>query len=256
MFRRSPFLILCLLLGLSATAVAQQKSVLAEGRWFKLGVTQTGVYKLSAAFLSANGIAPAGSDPRLLQLRGYGGGMVPEPIATERPQDLPELSIQVTGEADGRLDATDYVLFYAEGPDALRYQETDGWFTHQKNIYSDTAYYFISLGSQPGKRQATTANLGLNHPTVTSYEAVEVYEKDEVNLISSGRRWFGEGFGMTNSLNFPLSLQELTEGKLRLRTAFMNAGRSSATFVVSLNGQSLQNIPIRAVDEGQYANKG
>ncbi len=256
MFRQLPLFTLSLLLGFSVAAIAQQNSVLAEGTWFKIGVTQTGVYKLSSTFLKSHGIVPDGSNLRHLQIRGYGGGMVPETIAAARPQDLPQLAIQVVGESDGILDAADHVLFYAQGPDALQYQQETGWFTHQKNIYSDTAYYFISLGSQDGVRQTVAANEGLNHPAITSYEAVEVYEKDEVNIISSGRRWFGEAFGYTTSLNFPLTLQDLTDGSLRLRTAFMNANKSSVTFSVALNGQQLQSIPIRAVDEGQYANKG
>ncbi|AHM62563.1 hypothetical protein D770_21570 [Flammeovirgaceae bacterium 311] len=221
-----------------------------------MGVTESGVYKVPSSFLSSNSILPAGADSRNLQIRGYGGGMVPEANSIARPQDLPQLAIQVVGEADGRLDATDYVLFYAQGPDALAYNPENGWFSHQKNIYSDTAYYFIGVGTQPGLRQTQAVNEGLSHPAINSYEAVEVYEKDEVNIISSGRRWFGDAFGLTGSRQYTTALQELTEGTVRLRTAFINTNRSAVTFMVSINGQPQQEISIRHTIDYQYAEKG
>lgn len=259
---RLPLLPFCILWCLSLSSTAQQTSALAEGRWFKVGIPQTDVYKLSAAYLKSKGIVPEGADPRHLQIRGYGGGMVPESIAADRPVDLPELAIQVAGEADGRLDAADYVLFYAQGPDALHYSKETGWFTHQKNIYADTAYYFISLGNAAGLRQAIEPSLGNQHPSITSYQALEVLEKDEVNIISSGRRWFGDAFGFTTTRNYSTQLQELSEGPLRLRTAFINAHAAKnptsadVTVEVSLNGQKVQTLAIPGSGDHQYANKG
>jgi hypothetical protein len=259
---RLSLLSLCALFCITQNGAAQENSVLAEGRWFKLGVTQSGVYKLSASFLKDKGIAPDGADPRNLQIRGYGGGMLPEPIQEPRPTDLPQLAIQLVGEADGRLDAADYVLFYAQGPDALGYTSESGGYTHQKNLYADTAYYFISLGSAAGLRQATAPNMGLNHPPISSYQAVEVWEKDEVNIITSGRRWFGDAFGYTTNRNYPTQIQELTDGTLRLKTAFINAhtaanpGKADAQLEVSLGGQTVQTINLPGSSTQQYANKG
>jgi hypothetical protein len=244
------------LLCLSPDSAAQQNSALAEGHWVKVGVTQSGVYKIPSSFLNSNSILAAGADPGNLQVRGYGGGMVPEPNATARPIDLPQLAIQIVGGEDGRLDAADYLLFYAQGPDALAFDQESGWYTHQKNIYSDTAYYFIGLGLQPGLRQAQAPNEGLNHPAITSYEAAEVYEKDEVNIISSGRRWFGDAFGLTGSRQYTTALQDLTDGQVRLRTAFINTNKNAVSFSVSLNGQPQQEVSIRHTIDYQYAEKG
>ncbi|WP_224995160.1 type IX secretion system sortase PorU [Cesiribacter sp. SM1] len=241
---------------LSPDSAAQQNSALAEGRWIRIGVTQSGVYKISSSFLSSNSILAAGADPANLQISGYGGGMVPEPNASARHQDLPQLAVQVVGGDDGRLDAADYLLFYAQGPDALTYDQESGWYNHQKNIYSDTAYYFIGMGTTPGLRQTQGANEGLSYPAITSYEAVEVYEKDEVNIISSGRRWFGDAFGLTASRQYTTALQELTEGNVRLRTAFINTNRSAVSFSVLLNNQLQQEVSIRHTIDYQYAEKG
>jgi hypothetical protein len=252
---RVPFLLFCCLC-VSPALLAQQQSILAQGSWYKLGVTESGVYKLSTAFLRQQGILPEGADPRSLQIRGWGGGMLPEPIASPRPTDLPQLAIAVPGEEKGRMDAGDYVLFYAEGPHALHYDPLSGWYSHQKNLYSDTAYYFIGLGPETGLRLEQLPNQGLQHPPINSYEGVEVVEKDEVNLIQSGRRWFGDGFGYTPSRRYTTRLQELSAGPLRLQTAFVNAHQSPVSFTVSLAGQPVQQLDIRAVDPYQYATKG
>lgn len=255
-WRLLSFTLLCCLSGLFRQGFAQNSSALAQGRWYKIGVTQSGVYKLSASFLKDKGILTASDDPRLLQLRGYGGGMLPEAIAAPRPQDLPQLPIQFTGDTDGRLDNSDYVLFYAQGPDALHFDAATGWFKHQKNLYSDTAYYFVALGTSPGLRLKAAPNMGLQHPAVTHYEAVEVYEKDLVNIISSGRRWFGEALGYTPSLQFNTAIQELAAGTLRLRTAFVNTGQTAVSLNVAVNGMQLQQYALRAVSPDTYANKG
>lgn len=254
-WRLSLSLFVCFLC-LSAGSSAQQHSILAQGRWFKIGVPKSGVYKLTASYLQNKGIVPTGADPRHVQIRGYGGGMLPEPNATPRPQDLPELAIQVVGQEDGRLDAADHVLFYAEGPDRLHFNQVSGWFDYQKNLYSDSAYYFVGVGQQPGLRVQSLPNEGLAHPAITSHEAVTVYEKDEVSIITSGRRWFGDGFGYTPSRNYSTTLQELAEGPVRLRTAFVNTNESPVSFTVSLNEQAVQTVAIQAVDDYQYANKG
>lgn len=257
-----PLCILCFLLCLSAGSAAQQNSVLAEGKWFRLGVSESGVYRLSSSFLKANGIMPDGADPRLLQVRGYGGGMVPEPNDKQRPQDLPQLAIQFVGETDGRLDAADYVLFYAQGPDALRYDAETAWFSHQKNLYSDTAYYFVSLATTAGLRQKLAPNEGLNHPQISSYEAVEVYEKDAVNIISSGRRWFGDAFGNNTSYTYTTNIRELTTGSVKIKTAFINAHtakvarEADASVEILINGQQVQSINLPGSSNLQYANKG
>ncbi|EMR04556.1 type IX secretion system sortase PorU [Cesiribacter andamanensis] len=249
------FLLICCLC-LSVPLVAQQQSILAEGSWYRLGVTESGVYRLSTTYLRQHGILPEGADPRLLQIRGWGGGMLPEPIASPRPQDLPQLAIEVQGEEKGRLSEGDFVLFYAQGPDLLQYDPGSGWYTHQKNIYSDTAYYFIGLGPEPGLRIGQLPNLGHSLPLITSHEGVDVYEKDEVNLIQSGRRWFSDGFGYTPSRSYTTRLQELTAGTLRLQTVFVNAHESAVTFSVRLAGQPVQSLQLRGVDPYQYANKG
>src|SRR5690606_13604567 len=92
-------------------------SVLADGDWFRFAVVESGVYKIDADLLQNAGVDIISIDPRKIGIFGYGGGMLPQSNSAPRPVDLPEMAIYVSGESDGRFDADDFIVFYAEGPD-------------------------------------------------------------------------------------------------------------------------------------------
>ena len=69
-------------------------------------------------------------DPRNIRLYGNGGGMLPMLNSTFRYDDLAEDPIQVNGEQDGKVDPSDFVLFYGEGPHVADYNSTDKHFHH------------------------------------------------------------------------------------------------------------------------------
>src|SRR5690606_36365783 len=98
------------------TALAQN-SVLSEGEWYKIGVTQQGIHKIDYNFLQEAGIAVNNIDPRHISIYGNGGGMLPQPNEAPRPTDLQENAIFVQGEADGSFDSQDFILFYGQSPD-------------------------------------------------------------------------------------------------------------------------------------------
>ncbi|RMG23553.1 MAG: hypothetical protein D6730_14315, partial [Bacteroidetes bacterium] len=86
------------------------ESVLSTGNWYKIGLTETGIYKIDQAFLSQLGINTGSIDPRNIRLYGNGGGMLPQANAAFRHDDLVENAIEVVGEADGSFDPGDYIL--------------------------------------------------------------------------------------------------------------------------------------------------
>jgi hypothetical protein len=130
--RGLPFLML--LLGFGLSLKAQNAPPLSQGQWFKVGVTQTGVYKLSAAYLQQHGFANSSANPKHIQLYGQGGGMLPQPNEAPRPDGLQENAIFVAGEADGRFDSQDYILFFAQGPDKYKYEPESGEIAYEKNL--------------------------------------------------------------------------------------------------------------------------
>ena len=94
------------LVALTCIAVVSwgQSSVLSTGSWHRLGIAQTGIYKLTYSDLQSLGIDPATLVPNDIQLYGNGGGELSQNSGDPRPIDLEEVAIRVTGAGDGSFD--------------------------------------------------------------------------------------------------------------------------------------------------------
>ena len=84
-----------------------RRSAMASGSWYKIGLPETGIYKLTASDLTDLGIDVSKVDPRQIRIYHNGGGVLPEMNAVSRPDDLVEVPIYVSGESDGHFDNTD-----------------------------------------------------------------------------------------------------------------------------------------------------
>ncbi|NTS43702.1 type IX secretion system sortase PorU [Flavisolibacter sp. BT320] len=231
-------------------------SVLASGAWYKISVPETGVYKLDASFLSTLGISGAIPSAQIRLFAG-GNGMLPERAGEPRIDDLEELAIAVVDGGDGQLNASDYALFYAEGPHKWVKDSAAQRFTHQKNLYTEKAYYFITIGGN-GKRVTAQLNPPAAVTSTTTFDERYFHEQDSVNFLSSGKGWWGEEFsalsGRTLTRSFSLPLSDLAPGAATLEVDVaarsVNAG---SNFSVSLNNSLLAQVPVRSIPTGQYA---
>ena len=227
-------------------------SVLSSGSWFKIGVKQEGIYKIDIPFLNSLGINTANLPSASIRLYGNGGGMLDENNAVPRQDDLFENAIEVFDGGDGVLNGNDYFLFYAAGPNHWIKDSLNQRFIHQKNLYSDTSYYFIAVGGT-GKRIQTTTINAVPNISVGSYNERYFYENDLINFLNSGKQWYGEEFstnnGNTLTRSFPVDFTGLISSQpLVLSTSL--AGRSvgaASSFTVSVNNQIVQTINIPAV---------
>ncbi len=188
-------------------------SVLATGDWYKIAVAGSGVCRLNYSDLQSMGIDPGIIDPRNIRIYGNGGGMLPENNAVFRYDDLKENAIEVVGEQDGRFDESDYILFYASGPVTWKYTASQQAWEHRLNLYSDSSYYFITIGSGSGRRLSVKSNSTAT-PTdvVNSYDYRTFHELEQYNLIKSGRVWFGETFDINTSYDFSFDIPGLLAG--------------------------------------------
>ena len=176
----------------SAQRTYKASSVLASGNWFKISVADEGVYKMDVPFLNNLGIT--GNIPAAqIRLFGNAGGMLPENNSTTRIDDLEENAIWVEDGGDGTLSGADYILFFAKGPHHWIKDSSNKRFIHHKNIYSDRAFYFLTVGGN-GLRIPTQVGLVPSTTTVTSFNERYFHELDTVNFLSSGKEWFGEEF--------------------------------------------------------------
>lgn len=213
-------------------------SVLHTGNFYKFYIEKSGVYKLSKAELNKI-FGSVTINPRKIKIYGHGGDMLPFSNGIEVPFDLVENAIEVVGEQDGILNDQDYVLFYAKGV-------TD-WNSENNtsvNLYDTKAYYYISIDGADGKR-ISLASLPTQNPSVTytTYNQIDVYEKDLINVGRLGRKWVGENFNIQNSKDFTFTLPNLKlDVPIDLEVNAVASSSVQTKFDVKLNNILVGNI--------------
>ena len=259
-------MLLFLLLGLRGMGqrVYADHSVLATGNWVKLGVTAEGMYKIDATALGAMGLVSGQINSSAIRLFGSGGAMLAEPNAVNRAYQLEENAIEMVDGGDGIFSGSDYLIFYAPGSQRWLKDSASQRFTHQKNLYSDTAYYFITVGGGGGtggggtggaaKRVAMQpAVSGTATRTITSYQEHQFIENDLLNLLNSGKQWYGEylnnnGIG-TLSKSFTINWPATIAGAntyFRAAVAARTIGTSSG-FNCKVGAQTIPTISVAGV---------
>lgn len=222
-----------------------QHSVLANGTWHKIAVTETGIYRISYAELQSFGLDPASIDPRRIRIYGNGGGMLPESLNEFKHDDLAENSIFISGESDGRFDPEDYILFYGESPHQWQYQPLSQAFQHTQNLYSDSTYYFLTADLGPGKRISTISSVtAAPNAYVNKFVDHDWHELDQYNLSSIGRVWYGEKFETTTAYSFPFTFPDIDLSSQAYFRAYVAAKSEVTTTFSFLDGSN----PIMSVN--------
>lgn len=232
-------------------------SVLNDGDIFKISVDQSGIFKLDYNFIKNElGVLNIDSkDPRNIQLFSFGSGMLPEIVSPAYDSGLKEHAIYIDGENDGKFDSKDYILMYAQGPDAQFYSENDAMVLVKKNIYSRSTILLIKFGSSAGKRIKIIPNSPLPvSEEIENYIKVQHLEDQKINLLhgrtvtyGSGKEWFGDFFKTTRKKDYTsaFNLNDLIPGSnAKIKVAF--AGRSDVWTEAFLQVDKISNkIDIR-----------
>ncbi len=219
-------------------------SALANGTWFKISVPADGIYKIDFNFIKKTlGIDPTTINLNTLAIFGNGGGMVPDVAGGSRPDDLVENpTMVVDNNGNGKFDNGDFLLFYGQMADAWIYDSIHQTFSHQKNLYTDVNYYFLTIDAGTGKRAQTTSTALIPSKTVTTFDDHAYHDSDIVSLLQSGKEWLGEemtSFSPTQSFSF--NFPNIVTGSRvvvnsDLAFAVVN---STSTTSLSVNGQAV-----------------
>ena len=237
----------------AASTLFKANSILSQGSWFKVAVDRDGIYKLTYTAMHQMGMDTAVS-PADIRLFGNGGGMVPDLNALDRLDDLVENAIEVKDQNfNGRFDTTDYILFYGQGPDRWKASSSNGVFTHIKNLYSDSTYYFITTDQGPGKR-VSTSNISATANVVSSaFNDYIFHEEDRYNFVKSGSEWYGEPFEIQNSQTIPFSFPNIIVGNpVTVHADVLARSSSPSTFTFRANGVQVLELTCPSSNVDQY----
>lgn len=208
-------------------------SVLASGEWFRFYVIKSGVYAINKVFLQQLGMNPNLIDPRKIKIYGNGGRMLPLRNNVPYPMDLTENAIQVIGESDGFFNDGDMILFYAEGVDNWNEESQT-----TQNLYSDRAYYYVTVQGGDGKRIQPMIQPSAAGTAITAFDDYQYHEIDVTNIGRLGRRWFGETFDTDNQQDFLFNIPNVvtaTPAEIYVFGAAISL--TTTNFKVEANGQ-------------------
>lgn len=218
-----------------------KSSVLNTGTWYKFAVDKTGVFKLDRNFLQSLGINTDAINPKKIRIFGNGGAVLPESLAIERPLNLEENAILVSGENDSTFDRDDFVLLYGQGPVSWELSSREN-IKHIQNIYSNYGYYFINVDSGvDGKRIQTKSVVSTpTNQTVTTFTDFKVHEQDLINYIRAGKRWFGESFSVNNTQSFSFQFDDIdTSVPVHLISEVSAKSNQSSTYAFLYNNTEI-----------------
>lgn len=242
---------------LSAQRTYAAHSVLSTGTWQKLATSRAGIHKIDGNWLQSTGIATLPVASGTIRLFGNGGGALGESNSAPYTDDLSEVAIEVFDGGDGQFNAGDYLLFYSQGPHTWTLDLPAQRFQFKKNLYAEQSYYYLTIGGV-GKRISVADATGNNGPVIDRFLDRQVYELDSVNLLSSGKNWYGDelaqapGKSLVKSLSFSFpNLIPNTSASLKTEVVARSSGAGSQ-FELLVGGQSvgLQSIP--AIGTNQY----
>ena len=152
-----------------------EHSILSQGKWAKISVSNTGIHQLTASTIKSAGF----SDISKVKIYGYGGNLVPEVLSDSYLREYDDLKEIPTCTVGGKK------LFYAQGS---IYWDSNESSVRTRNPYSDYGCYFITENDSEPLTCTEEELLNTAWPTPDAYHTL--YEKDEFSWMSGGRNLF------------------------------------------------------------------
>lgn len=233
---RTLFSAICILLSLPLAALDlghyRSESVLASGRWVKISVSESGLYRITASSLKQWGF----NDPTKVRIFGYGGQRIADALtAANYIDDLPQVQSQ--------LSTNGSIVFYAVGPHTWEGTTT---FIRKSNPYSSEGYYFVTDSEFEPRSIEATATPGATNPATSFTERLQ-HEQDLVSPGECGALLVGEDFRYTPSRRFSFDLPDIC-GSLTFQTSFIAKTLSaSSRLYFTANGNDVPTIPSDAI---------
>lgn len=229
------------------------QSQLSSGFWSKIAVNKSGICKVTYEDMQKMQFPVTNFPSSEIRIHGY-GGMLPEKAGAPRYDDLPEIAIMVFDGGDGYFNKGDYLLFYAQGPHAWKYNTTNNLFDYVENIYSDYSYYYITLGNAPSRRIVQAATPSSTSQQITYYQHHDVVNDELVNLIKSGRGWYGDLFDLITEREYSFSeISCRPNSDIKFRFSVVARSFWGSTFSLKVNNVE-HNLAVNAVPDDFNSN--
>ncbi len=192
-------------------------SILAEGRWVKIDIPESGVYELSFDQLREMGF----QNPDKVAVYGRGGREISVDFIDADGNDVYYDDLKPAG----IMKAGDKIYFYASGPEEFSVVPGKGYVeSGNLNVYSRYGHYFLSENHP---------QLLMSRESVTAVEGQTKTVESGIGLIGhtvdlsqgmhrTGSLFWGEDFSPAGEARreWDVYMPDLTEGTTSIRTGF------------------------------------
>ncbi len=229
-----------------------ESSPLAANNWYKIPISEDGIYQIDGKYLSDLGINIANTKPENIQLWGMGGEVLPELNSAPKPEFI-EIPIIVESSSSSRFAETDKITFFANSAD--KEFRKNGEFVNEIHPYSKFNYVFLTVASTTGKRMSAI-NQGMQ-PTQTISKVEDFLWKEEELTkaeasLRSGREWLGQTINSTRSGTYVSILTDTIPGisantPFTVRSQVYGRSLSPLTIDIRLNNTAVGTIVTPAI---------
>ncbi|MEK7264333.1 MAG: type IX secretion system sortase PorU [Bacteroidota bacterium] len=232
-----------------STAV-RTNSVLTSGNWWATDIANEGMYKITGAVLSQNGIPR--NTVQTIKIYNNGGFEIPDnPSLVNDNGDLKENAIYVVDKnSNGNFEDDDYIIFFGKGVNGWKYNASTKSFSHTIHHYAEKNMYFLSYNEKPGKRMSALPSLDNLSAVIIGNVSGKIFrEEEKINGLQSGRQWLGELFNSGDEFTTNLELPGLIQGTF-VQYRFSLAARADdpSTFKVFEHSNQLLTAILPAVN--------
>ena len=208
-------------------------SKLAEGKWVKIAVKESGIYQITADDILTWGL---GSDLSQIHVFGYGGAPLSEEMLGENyVDDLPQVPVVRSGNR---------ILFYAQGP--TTWKKLNARFDHLQvqHPYATAGSYLVTNDARYNDLDITKADNSPTGPVQNTFIERLCHEREIINLGHTGRTFLGESFDSNRSQTFRFDLDGMVSGSMVKAYPVFAAKTTGAasTVTYSYNGIQLQQL--------------
>jgi hypothetical protein len=175
------------------------ESVLKSGKWAKISTNGKGIHIIPWSKLTEWGF----SNPSQVKIYGAGGVILSENPGKVEYDDLPQLAVW-----HGKNNGNDCLFFYAPGNQEWKTDATGDFLKHRLNPYATKGYFFLTdnTGTPKSIELLPEPEEPATH-SISSFDDYALHEKEQYNLLHSGKQWFGDKFihGTTKNYTFQLA---------------------------------------------------
>lgn len=207
-----------------------QNSVLSDGNWVKVSVSETGIHMIPVSTLKNWGF----SDPSKVKVYGYGGKRLRDLLnSSTYIDDLPITQSVTTNKG---------LYFYAQGP--VDWTKSGDQYTHSLNPFSSVGYYYLTDKETDNielEKIGSTPNISDDGYASTFTERL-YHEKDLFSPGETGHLLVGEDFKYNNTQNFTFDLIDKASPTVWMQCAFVSKTFSAPAYLqFSANGTQLNS---------------